>query len=185
MHDGIGSNLITALAIAKQADESPRTIHTLQRAISDLKITVDSLAPVEGDLVALLANFRHRLEPDLREAGLTCLWKVEPCPALAWLDAVNALQMLRIIQEAISNVLTHAKASVIEIGAKPVIVNDRMGIETWISDNGIGFIVDKVSNGRGLVNMAARAQSLGGTFTRSTQPSIGTRVILWLPISQS
>ena len=64
MHDGIGSNLITALVIAKKADESPRTIQTLRRAISDLKITVDSLAPVEGDLVALLANFRHRLEPD-------------------------------------------------------------------------------------------------------------------------
>jgi signal transduction histidine kinase len=184
MHDGIGSNLITALAIAKQADESPRTIHTLQRAISDLKITVDSLAPVEGDLVALLANFRHRLEPDLREAGLKCLWKVEPCPSLPWLDAVNALQMLRIVQEAISNVLAHAKASVIEIGAKPSRVAGQLGIETRISDNGLGFDMTKATSGRGLGNMQARATSLGGTFERSSAPGEGTHVILWLPITR-
>ena len=185
MHDGIGSNLVTALAIAKQADESPRTIHTLQRAISDLKITLDSLAPVEGDMVALLANFRHRLEPDLREAGLKCLWKVELCPPLLWLDAVNALQMLRIVQEAISNVLAHAKANVIEIGAKPSQCDGEDGIETWISDDGIGFEQSNDNIGRGLGNMRARAASLGGTFSRVSKPGTGTHVVLWLPLRRS
>jgi signal transduction histidine kinase len=184
MHDGIGSNLITALAIAKQADESPRTIHTLQRAISDLKITVDSLAPVEGDLVALLANFRHRLEPDLREAGIKCIWKVEACPPLPWLDAVNALQMLRIVQEAISNVLAHANAHVIEIGAWPLQFEGRDGIETWISDNGIGFDPSLVTNGRGIGNMRTRARSLAGEFQRSSVVGEGTHVKLWLPLTR-
>lgn len=184
MHDGIGSNLITALAIAKQADESPRTIQTLRRAISDLKITVDSLAPVQGDLVALLANFRHRLEPDLREAGLKCVWKVEPCPSLPWLDSVNALQMLRIIQEAVSNVLVHSNASSIEIGAKPATFDGEDGIETWISDNGVGFDLKIVSRGRGISNMKARAQSLAGQFLRESKLKEGTKIVLWLPLSQ-
>jgi signal transduction histidine kinase len=184
MHDGIGSNLITALAIAKQADESPRTIQTLQRAISDLKITVDSLAPVEGDLVALLANFRHRLEPDLREAGLKCVWKVEPCPALPWLDAVNALQMLRIVQEAISNVLAHAKASTVEIGAKPSLLNEAAGIEVWVHDNGVGSEANQTKSGRGVGNMLARAASLDGQFSRHSTPTSGTKVVLWLPLTR-
>lgn len=184
MHDGIGSNLITALAIAKQADESPRTIQTLRRAISDLKITVDSLAPVQGDLVALLANFRHRLEPDLREAGLQCVWKVEPCPSLPWLDSVNALQMLRIIQEAVSNVLVHSNASSIEIGAKPAKFADIEGIETWISDNGVGFDLNLSSRGRGISNMNARAQTLGGEFVRKSKLNAGTKIMLWLPLSR-
>jgi signal transduction histidine kinase len=182
MHDGIGSNLITALAIAKQADESPRTIHTLQRAISDLKITVDSLAPVEGDLVALLANFRHRLEPDLREAGLKCVWKVEACPSLPWLDAVNALQMLRIVQEAVSNILAHAKATTVEIGAKPAQLNTADGIQVWIHDNGNGLAEGASIRGRGISNMTARAASLGGHFARTSSSANGTRVELWLPI---
>jgi signal transduction histidine kinase len=184
MHDGIGSNLITALAIAKQADESPRTIHTLQRAISDLKITVDSLAPVEGDLVALLANFRHRLEPDLREAGLRCVWKVEPCPSLLWLDAVNALQMLRIVQEAISNVLAHANASTVEIGARPDALEGAAGIQVWIHDNGKGLAEHTSGRGRGHGNMTARAASLGGQFSRTSPPGAGTKVVLWLPINR-
>jgi signal transduction histidine kinase len=184
MHDGIGSNLITALAIAKQADESPRTIQTLQRAISDLKITVDSLAPVEGDLVALLANFRHRLEPDLREAGLKCVWKVEPCPALPWLDAVNALQMLRIVQEAISNVLAHAKASTVEIGAKPSLLNEAAGIEVWVHDNGVGSEANQTKSGRGVGNMLARAASLDGQFSRHSTSTSGTKVVLWLPLTR-
>jgi signal transduction histidine kinase len=184
MHDGIGSNLITALAIAKQADESPRTIATLRRAISDLKITVDSLAPVEGDLVALLANFRHRLEPDLREAGLKCLWRVEPCPELPWLDAVNALQMLRIVQEAISNVLSHAQANVIEIGARPSSVGGRAGIETWIGDDGKGFKTSASSHGRGFGNMVGRANTIGGCISVSSQAGQGSKVVLWLPLSR-
>ena len=186
MHDGIGSNLITALAIAKQANESPRTINTLKRAISDLKITVDSLAPVEGDLVSLLANFRHRLEPDLKEAGLTCVWKVQPCPSLPWLDAVNALQMLRIIQEAVGNVLVHSRATTIEIGAVPYAHNGKEGIQTWVSDNGQGLAENTgISAGRGFGNMHARASSLNGAIELKSGPVQGFKVMLWLPLMRS
>ncbi|MCW5761212.1 MAG: hypothetical protein KIS90_15695, partial [Phenylobacterium sp.] len=66
MHDGIGSNLITALAVARQQKQPDSTIKTLSRALADLKITVDSLEPVEGDLVALIGNLRHRMAGDLR-----------------------------------------------------------------------------------------------------------------------
>lgn len=183
MHDGIGSNLITALAIAQNQGESPNTIATLKRAISDLKITVDSLAPVEGDLVALLANFRHRIEPDLRLAGIKCEWRVEECPPLPWLDAVNALQMLRIIQEAIGNVLTHAKAGVLEIQCYPMAYLGVDGVATAIKDDGAGFDVHTATQlGRGLSNIAARAQTLGGNSVITSQAEHGTNIWIWLPI---
>jgi signal transduction histidine kinase len=183
MHDGIGSNLITALAIAKQADESPRTINTLKKAISDLKITVDSLAPVEGDLVSLLANFRHRLEPELKEAGLNCIWKVQPCPSLPWLDAVNALQMLRIIQEAVGNVLVHSGATQIEIGAMPYSHSGQSGVQTWVADNGQGLSQSShISLGRGFGNMRARTLSLNGDIQFISSAEQGLKVLLWLPL---
>jgi signal transduction histidine kinase len=189
MHDGIGSNLITALAIAQKQDESPGTIATLKRAISDLKITVDSLAPVEGDVVALLANFRHRLEPDLKLAGIKCVWGVQPCPALPWLDPVNALQMLRIIQEAIGNVLAHARATRLEIACYPEpwpnAPDGKAGIAIVIMDDGVGFDVGASDQlGRGLANIAARARALGGTSTVVASKGAGCRVWLWLPLSR-
>jgi signal transduction histidine kinase len=185
MHDGIGSNLVTALAIAQRQNESPRTIATLQRALSDLKITVDSLAPVEGDVVALLANLKHRMEPDLSDAGLTIRWRVGDCPPLPWLDATNALQMLRIIQEGIANILAHARATRLEIDCQPHQRGDREGIRIVLADNGRGFDPSSVNaGGQGLANMAARAKTMHGQFDIVSAPDKGTRLRLWLPLER-
>ncbi|WP_435705436.1 sensor histidine kinase, partial [Yoonia sp.] len=105
MHDGIGSNLTTALAVARKQNQPDTTVTVLRRALGDLKLTVDSLEPVGGDLVSLLGNLRHRMARDLADAGITCKWKVEHCKPLTWLDATNALHVLRIHNEVISNVL--------------------------------------------------------------------------------
>jgi signal transduction histidine kinase len=181
MHDGIGSNLVTALAIAEQQDQPASIIATLRRAVSDLKITVDSLEPVDGDLVALIANLRHRMEPDLRRAGLVSRWRVEPCQPLHWLDATNALHVLRIFQEAISNILTHAEASELEIGCCEQERHGVRGLLAFISDNGQGFDVDeKEVGGKGIANMRARALSLHGQFDCKSGPE-GTRIDVWLP----
>jgi signal transduction histidine kinase len=182
MHDGIGSNLVTALAIAQKSKESPRTIATLQRALSDLKITVDSLAPVDGDLVALLANLRHRMQPDLAEAGLKSIWNAAECPPLIWLDAPNALHMLRIIQEAISNILTHAKASELKIGCKPSEWDGQAGVEIELADNGVGFdpVAARIRN-HGLDNMDQRARMLGGKLWIEATEGKGSTLRLWLP----
>jgi signal transduction histidine kinase len=186
MHDGIGSNLITALAVAQKQNESPGTVATLKRAITDLKITVDSLAPLEGDLVTLLGNFRHRIEPDLKLAGVVSVWLVEPCPPLPWLDAVNALQALRIIQEAIGNVLSHARATVLEIGCAPKTLFGRIGIQAVIKDNGAGFEIGQIAtNGHGLKNMSARAHTLGGTLEIVSSKGNGTSICLWLPLERA
>jgi signal transduction histidine kinase len=180
MHDGIGSNLVTALAIAERQQQPPATIKTLKRAISDLKITVDSLEPVEGDLVALLANLRHRMTRDLKEAGLTCKWKAEPCAPLPWLDATNALHVLRIFQEAIGNALAHSGATELEIGCRPAALGDRDGLSAYVSDNGVGFEAAP-ENGKGIANMRARAEALHGVFDCQSKPGEGTRVEIWLP----
>jgi signal transduction histidine kinase len=186
MHDGIGSNLITALAVAQKQNESPGTVATLKRAITDLKITVDSLAPLDGDLVTLLGNFRHRIEPDLKLAGVSSVWRVEPCPPLTWLDAVNALQALRIIQEAIGNILTHANATVLEIGCSPMRHDNRDGIQAVIKDNGVGFdAVKTISKGQGLKNMSDRAKALGGKIEIISSQGAGTSISLWLPLNRA
>jgi signal transduction histidine kinase len=181
MHDGIGSNLITALAVARQQNQPQATITTLGRALADLKITVDSLEPVEGDLVALIGNLRHRMAGDLRDAGVICRWEVEPCRPLAWLDATNALHVLRIFQEAIGNVLTHSGASEIRIGCREQTVDDVAGIAAYVADNGRGFDAAGELPGKGLANIRARARSLHGVLSSTSDRAAGTMVTLWLP----
>ena len=183
MHDGIGSNLVTALAIAEQQNQPPTTIKTLKRAISDLKITVDSLEPVEGDLVALLANLRHRMTRDLKEAGLVCKWKAEPCEPLPWLDATNALHVLRIFQEAIGNALAHSGATHLEIGCYPDVLDGRDGLSAYVADDGHGISEGGMA-GKGIANMRARAEALHGVFGCESFAGEGTRVTIWLPYAR-
>ncbi len=181
MHDGIGSNLITALAIARQQEQPDSTIKTLNRALSDLKITVDSLEPVEGDVVALIGNLRHRMASDLRDAGIHCKWEVGDCAPLHWLDATNALHVLRIFQEAIGNVLTHSGATEMRIGCHESERDGRAGIAVYVADNGAGFRTDEVARGKGLSNIHARARSLHGELTCESTIGNGSTVTLWLP----
>ncbi len=181
MHDGIGSNLITALAVARQQKQAPSTIKTLSRALGDLKITVDSLEPIEGDLVALIGNLRHRMAGDLKDAGIACKWEAQLCGPVSWLDAANALHVLRIFQEAIGNVLTHAGATELRIGCAEREHNGIAGIAAYVADNGTGFDPDAAGPGKGLSNIRARARSLHGHLDYETQQGAGTVVTLWLP----
>ncbi len=181
MHDGIGSNLITSLAVARQQNQPEATINTLSRALNDLKITVDSLEPVEGDLIALIGNLRHRMSGDLKAAGISCKWEVGECKSLPWLDATNALHVLRIYSEAIGNVLAHSGATEMKIGCQEENHEGISGIMTFVTDNGSGFNADQLSYGKGIANMQARAKSLHGVLTHSSHEDKGTLVKLWLP----
>ena len=184
IHDGIGSNLITALAVAEQQCESPGTIATLRRSITDLRIGVDSLEPVGGDVVTLLANLRHRMEHELRAMGVAFVWQVQPSPLLPWLDPVGALHLLRILQETISNILMHAGARLVDVGCAPESRDGVPGVVIVIADDGHGFDTGVAIRGRGLSNMKARAEALDARFACDSHIGAGTRVSIWLPLAQ-
>jgi signal transduction histidine kinase len=182
IHDGIGSNLITALSTAEQTHAAPGTIAILRQAITDLKIAVDSLEAIEGDVVSLIASLRHRLEPDLNRAGITFDWRVQDAPVLPWLDAVGALHILRILQEAISNILVHSCAKQIVVECRPAMLHAKDGVEICLFDEGRGFDSTVPTLGKGIANMATRASSLHGKLTCESAIGKGTRVRLWLPV---
>lgn len=185
VHDGIGSNLVTALAIAEQERQPGTTVRTLRRAISDLKLTVDSLEPVNGDMVLLLANFRHRLEPDLRRAGIAIRWDVKPCRNLPWLDPGSALHVLRVFQEAASNAVSHSGAMTLALGCCEEARAGRCGVLVFVSDDGCGFDASTLDDrGKGLASMRTRIGSLHGEFGCSSHKGEGTTVSVWLPLER-
>lgn len=183
IHDGIGSSLITALAVAQRERQSPNTIATLKRSIADLRIGIDSLEPLGGDVVMLLATLRHRMDRELGDAGLVFIWKAMSAPPLPWLDAVGALHILRILQEAIGNILKHAHATRVEIDCSGDCRDGREGVLITVSDDGVGA-VGQSGHGRGLRNMRARAEALNATMAFHPGPAAGMVVALWLPLGR-
>lgn len=68
MHDGIGTSLMTALSVveAREAPGEQAIAAILRDCVDDLKLTIDSLEPVDADLLLLLAALRFRLEQRFR-----------------------------------------------------------------------------------------------------------------------
>ena len=183
IHDGIGSSLVAALASAeRQGKQSSTAVFALKSALADLRIAVDSLEPVEGDVSTLLATLRYRLEPEMRKSGVSFDWRVEEVPAIKWLDAPNAIHVLRIFQEALGNILGHAEANLIRVSCKTELRQGRAGIAIEVSDDGKGFDTSVQTLGHGRKNMQSRADALGAKFYVESSPGKGSQTSLWLPL---
>jgi len=183
MHDGLGSSLISAIrAVDKGAVSTPRISQILKDCLDDLKLTIDSMEPVEADLLLLLATLRFRLEPRLEGSGVTLLWQAQELPALPWLDPSSGLHILRIVQECIANVLRHTNATEIRIGTAVA----EHGVQVMVRDNGQGFDVEQAlarAGGRGLHNQRRRAMAVDGQVHWQSGPD-GTLCTLWLPFQR-
>jgi signal transduction histidine kinase len=183
MHDGLGSSLMSSLVMVEQGRLQPVDVaRVLRECIDDLKLTIDSLEPLDSDLVTLLATLRYRLGRRLEAAGLRLDWKVADLPRLPWLDALSALEVLRILQEVLTNVIKHS-------GAKSVTIStavDGNEVRVRLVDDGRGFDVPQVRaqpTGRGLLNLQRRATRIGGRVDLQSSPA-GTVVELALPIER-
>lgn len=183
MHDGLGGHLVAALAALERAPAGETLLRkSLEQALDELRVMIDSLEEVDGDLLTLLGMLRQRLEPRLTHAGIAVRWQVRPVPALAELNPQLALQVLRIAQEAITNIIKHARATTLTLTTEPMNTGDGC---TWvqieISDDGCG-LRDTNGGGRGLQNMRQRAAAIGARLTIE-QRERGTAVVLQLPVA--
>ncbi|NYT40321.1 sensor histidine kinase [Sphingomonas sp. R-74633] len=178
MHDGLGSSLVSTLRMVEHGHIDEADIaQLLKGCIDDLKLTIDSMEPVETDLLLLLGTLRFRLQPRLESTGIRLRWEVRDVPPLAWLDQRHSLHVLRILQEAFTNVIKHAGASEITVTTG---VRDGQ-VCVGVADNGRGFDTAAEAAGRGLGNQARRAEVIGGSVLLESGAD-GTRFTLLLPI---
>lgn len=182
MHDGMGGQLVSTLAMVESGRFTvPAVTDAIQAALDDMRLVIDSLDPVEGDLLTLLGMVRARLEPRLARHGLQFDWRVADLPPLPGFGPESALQALRIVQEAITNVVKHAGARTITVRTGAMAAADGTpGVFVDVADDGRGFGGEH-PGGRGLANMRRRAAALSGVV-RVEAATPGTVVHLWLPL---
>src|SRR5262249_10811225 len=90
--------------------------------------------------------------------------------------------LYRIAQEALHNVVKHARAT----EARIVLMSDERGVRLSVIDNGTGFDQGQVPSGHlGLEGMRSRAERLGGTFSVASAPGQGTEVSVRVPADPS
>ncbi|GAP10098.1 histidine kinase [Bellilinea caldifistulae] len=157
-------------------------IHQSHQALADAYLetrqVIDSLRLSPGeDMILWLEPLSREFEKNsgmrverLFQAGLP---KIEP--------EVQA-QLLRIVQEALSNVRKHSQASQVRIEVR----NWKGVLILEISDNGVGFSAEDVPefSRHGLRGMRERAELIGADFQVISKPQAGTTIRVHLPLKQ-
>jgi len=193
LHDGIIQNMY---AVGLSLEDVPQLMaDDPVEAAARVEGAIDSIHLAIGDI----RNFIFGLRPELLEGtslagGLAAL--VEECRHNAMIefelrvpDRLTGLpekvigQLLAIVNESLSNVVRHSRAS--RASVVLAAAADGTAWEITVEDNGVGFDptgVVKLGH-RGLANTRERAHGIGGSVTIESRPGAGTRVLIRIPKS--
>lgn len=178
MHDGLGGQLVSALALVESGEAPARTVATaIRTALADLRTVIDSLDPRIVDYGMLFGLLRGRIEPLFEADEIEIGWHVGDLPTDSSLSSEQNLHLLRILQEAFSNAVRHAKPSRIDFSVESS--DDTLTLT--VEDDGPGLGKGN-PNGRGLPNMRTRANALGAELTITNSKRGGAQVEIRLPV---
>jgi predicted ATPase/signal transduction histidine kinase len=191
LHDGLGQSLLAIklnlqMLEAKAFQKTPELKKSFMEVLTELSKSIEELREISMDL-------RPSFLEDI-ELGDVIQWhakKFEQRTKLQVIVEVEKIQNLqsnikenlyRIYQEAINNIVKHARSNRLVISLS----QSESIIRLSISDDGQGFnanVVEKNSIGLGLKTMRERAELLGGSFIINNTPNTGTTVIVEVPLS--
>lgn len=185
MHDGLGSQLVQTLNMVrsqKHTLDAGSVESMIHHALEELRLMLDSLEPMEGDLATILGTFRQRIEPALVAAGIELDWQVQDVPALSSLDAQGVMHLFRCMQEIFANVVKHAQARRVCVRTR----SDAAHVYLTVTDDGLGMQRPhtKPQAQRGLGNLRARAGKLGAQV-RFFDAHPGTGIEFAFPIHRT
>jgi signal transduction histidine kinase len=180
MHDGLGSQLLGTLQMARNESVSRQTlVEQLHDALDHVKLTVDAMQDTEGDIAALLGALRYRLGPRLQASGIQLTWSVDTLPAIPGWTIQHSRDLQMILFEAFSNLIAHAGADRAALTAS--VDPASHCIRITLADNGKGMEGSSASHGHGLLNMRARAARISACLDIEADDD-GTQVTLTLPL---
>jgi signal transduction histidine kinase len=183
MHDGLGAQLITALRGVERGGLSKDEVaEALQDGLDELRLLMDS-SDVGRSLHGALAAWRNRWDPRLTAAGLNLVWEVAPGLESAVLSEDAVLQLMRILQEAVTNAMKHAQCDRVAVQ----VVHEGGMLWLSVTDNGVGIDLNAAPQTaqRGLRHIALRAAQLGAQHSvlPLAAPAQGTQVRVGLRLN--
>lgn len=188
LHDRIGQDLASLnlnLHIVKnQLSAGSRTrvgqrlddsISLIERTVECVRDVAGALRPLALDDYGLAVTLKSYGEQFAARTGIRVI--VECKDSIPPLRKDAEIALFRISQEALTNVLKHARASMVclTLGA------DSKNASLTIADDGCGYAaepgIDRVTKGLGLLIMQERLRAAGGSLRIVSRPGAGTRVV--------
>lgn len=158
------------LAAAARADAAAQGLYEGVRGL------LRRLRPANLDTLGLVAAVEELCAAWSERSGVTCRCHAEgldtPLP-----DAVS-IALYRVAQEALTNVLQHARATTVQVQLARTADG---GVRLAVQDNGRGIDPAAATRGLGLLGAGERAAALGGELSVRGAPGQGTRLVLHIP----
>ncbi len=188
LHDEFGQSLTAIKVMAVTAAHEK----------SDTKKITESIVEICDHLMTVVRSMMKQLHPlILTELGLKATledmvnqWEERYAPmsfnlncddTVDMLDRTILIQIFRVIQESLTNIIRHADASHVTINIE--IKSNPDALDLSITDDGQGYNLDKMTSGFGLLGMEERIKLLGGSFKIQSQVNQGTQINAQLPLS--
>jgi signal transduction histidine kinase len=195
MHDGLAQVLgyvntkvqaANAYLSRGKVDDATQQLKELavsaREAYTDVRESIVGLRALpdqERSMGDALTEFVERWK---EQSGVIAVVTIDPTLRLR---AAVELQLIRIVQESLTNVRKHAKASRVTIDIK----RDGETLRACIQDDGAGFKRTELPRGEfprfGLTTMHERAESVGGALTIVSEPGKGTTVNFEMPLARA
>jgi signal transduction histidine kinase len=144
-------------------------IKEVRQSVRALRIEARSAEPLEKAITSLTEDFRQ-------STGIVVVTKIQIETVLSP-QIVKAIH--RIVQEALTNICKHARATTVEIGLSTTATDVYLSI----TDNGSGFLTDAIPQGFGLQGIKERVAALGGSLLIWSEPQQGCQISIDLPIA--
>ena len=198
LHDGIAQLLsylntkVTAVRLllkqrrSKLADDQLAQMeNAIQAQTIEVRAAIIGLKVVGQSNANLFSNLKEYATLCNRVGNLQVDFELDPQVEQLNIDPESEVHLLRITQEAVSNIRKHASATRVHIHAW--MDNEKLALD--IEDDGIGFDPWQSSLWRpphfGLHNMGERAEIIGATFKVESEPGRGTRISVRLKVKES
>jgi signal transduction histidine kinase len=191
LHDHVGQ-MLTALRMEVGVVERSRASHDTRfgSAISECKTLVDRMLRTVRDLAlglrpSMLDDFglQPALEWHVRDFRRRYNIRVDLSLRgdLSELPDQYRTCVYRVVQEALTNCVRHARATRVEVSVSRT---DKQ-LEVSVADDGVGFDPAHRADGLGLLGIEERVRELRGACTIRSSPTAGTEVQIALPLALS
>ncbi len=194
LHDAVGQSLTAIIMATASVEKSlppelergrkklERVRDIAAQALHDLRTLIADLRPETLDDLGLVLALRSQAREHLESLGIQVQFKVDGLSER--LPSEVETVIFRVVQEAITNIARHARATEAAISLSRR--NTRLIVR--VEDNGIGFPMEGVQSGRtpawGLRGMEERITLLGGKFLIQSRPGDGTLILAEVPLPE-
>ena len=193
LHDDLGQNLLlvknklllglrAANAGGEPAEAIQEAIALVSQTLQGVREIAHNLRPHQLDELGLGKSVEGMFRRLCASAGLALHTEVRTVEGL--LEPAAEINLYRIAQESLNNIIKHAGASSVRVG----LAQDSGRIVLTVQDDGCGFEAAAPQDGgagMGLMIMGERARMLNGTLEFQTRPGAGTCLTATVPISRS